>query len=77
MIKSCIPSTPVFAGVFSNLEEVSSNLLEGKSLSCFTCQQEVNSWEQGTDTLMDKPIDYAIDKREREQRRVKICEAKR
>lgn len=75
--KSCIPSTPVFAGVFSNLDEVSSNLLEGKSLNCFTCQQEVNSWEQGSDTLMDKPIDYAIDKRERGQRRVKICEAKR
>ena len=75
--KSCIPSAPVFAGVFSNLDEISSNLLEGKSLSCFTCQQEVNSWEQGTDTLMDKPIDYAIDKRERGLRRVKICEAKR
>lgn len=74
--KSCIPSAPIFAGVFSSLDEISSNLLEGKSLSCFTCQQEVNSWEQGTDTLMDKPIDYAIDKRGREQRRVKICEAK-
>lgn len=74
--KSCIPSAPVYAGVFSNLDEVSSNLLDGKSLSCFTCQQEVNSWEQGTDTLMDKPIDYAIDKREREQRRVRICEAR-
>ena len=75
--KNCIPSAPVFAGVFSNLDEVSSNLLEGKSLSCFTYQQEVNSWEQGTDTLMDKPIDYAIDKRKRNQRRVKICEAER
>jgi len=75
--KSCIPSAPVFAGVFSNLDEMSSNLLEGKSLSSFTYQQEVNSWEQGTDTLLDKPINYAIDKREREQRRVKICEAER
>ena len=75
--KSCIPSAPVFAGVFSNLDEVSSNLLEGKSLSCFTCQHEVNSWEQGTDTLMDKPIDYAIDKRKRNQRRVRIYEAER
>jgi len=75
--KSCIPSSPVFAGVFSNLDEVSSNLLEGQSLSYFTCQKDVNSWEQGTDTLMDKPIDYAIDKRDRNQRRVKICEAGR
>jgi len=75
--KSCIPSAPVFAGVFSTLEEVSLNLLEGKPLSSFTCQKEVDSWEQGSDSLMDNPIDYDISKRERGLRRVKICEAER
>lgn len=75
--KACIPSAPVFAGIFANMDEVSSNLLEGKPLSCFTYQQEVKSFEQGTDTLMDNPIDYAIDKRERSQRRVKICDAEK
>jgi CRISPR system Cascade subunit CasD len=75
--KACIPSAPVFAGVFSSIDEVSAKLLEGKALSCFTLQKEVTSFEEGSDTLMDKPIDYAIEKRERGQRRVKICEAER
>jgi CRISPR system Cascade subunit CasD len=75
--KSCIPSAPVFGGVFSTMEEVSSNLLEGKSINCFTHQKEATSFEQGSDTLRDKPLDYAIHKRVRGQRRVTICEAEK
>ncbi|HEU18149.1 MAG TPA: type I-E CRISPR-associated protein Cas5/CasD [Deltaproteobacteria bacterium] len=75
--KSCIPSAPVFAGIFSTMNEVCNELLGGKALDYFTYQKEVVSFEQGTDTLMDMPIDFAIDKRERGQRRVKICEAER
>jgi CRISPR system Cascade subunit CasD len=75
--KVCVPSAPVFAGVFSSIDEVSANLLEGKTLSCFTYQKEVTSFEKGSDTLLDKPIDYAIDSRERGQRRVVICEAEK
>lgn len=73
--KSCIPSAPVFAGVFATIEALSDCLLEGKPLSRFTRQQEVASWEEGTDSLMDNPIDYDISRRERGLRRVKICEA--
>jgi len=36
-----------------------------------------NAWQAQIGTLMDKPIDYAINKRERGQRRVIICEAQR
>lgn len=75
--KSCIPSAPIFAGVFSSMDEVCSDLLEGKALKCVTHQKEVTSFELGSDTLMDKPIDYAIDRRERSQRRVKIYEAEK
>ncbi|NNF99384.1 MAG: type I-E CRISPR-associated protein Cas5/CasD [Desulfobacteraceae bacterium] len=75
--KSCIPSAPIFAGIFQNIDAVSNELLQGKALDKFTCQHEVKDFEQGTDTLMDNPIDYAVDKRERSHRRVKICEAKR
>jgi len=75
--KSCIPSVPVFAGVFSTIDEVCSGLFGGKALNHFTYQKEVVSFEQGSDTLMDEPIDYAIDKRERGQRRIKLCEAKK
>lgn len=74
--KSCVPSAPVFAGIYSSLEEVSAILLSGKSIDCFTYQKEVPTFEQGTDTIMDKPICYAIDKREMGQRRVKIFEAR-
>jgi len=73
--KSCIPSAPIFAGVFSNVDDVCRELLGGKELKHFTYQKEVVAFEQGTDTLMDIPIDFAIDRRERGQRRVKICEA--
>lgn len=75
--KSCIPSAPVFAGTFSSMDEVCDSLLQGKPLDAFTFQMEVKTFEHGTDTLMDCPIDYAIDKRERSQRRVKICEARK
>jgi CRISPR system Cascade subunit CasD len=75
--KACIPSAPIFAGVFANVDDVCDNLLNGKSLNSFTRQTEVISFELGSDTLMDKPFDYAIDKRERGQRRIKICEAEK
>ena len=75
--KSCIPSVPIFAGVFANLDEISKTLLDGEKISCFTHQKEVESFINGTDTLMDIPIDFAIEKRERSQRRVIIFEAQK
>ncbi len=74
--KTCIPSAPVFAGVFNTVNEVSNTLLDGKELDVFTYQKEVSSFSEGADTLMDVPLDYAIDKRERGQRRVVINDAK-
>jgi len=73
--KACIPSAPVFAGVFNNVDEVSNKLLGGKELNAFTYQQEVLSFSEGSDTLMDIPLDYTIGKRERGQRRVIMHEA--
>ncbi len=74
--KSCIPSSPVFAGVFNSVDDICVTLLNAKTLDDFTYQQEVLSFSEGTDTLMDVPLDYAIDKRERGQRRVTIHDAK-
>lgn len=74
--KNCIPSTPIYAGQFNSIEEVCDHLLDGRKLSVFTYQQEVLSFSEGDDTLMDVPIDYAIDKRERGQRRVITNESK-
>jgi CRISPR system Cascade subunit CasD len=74
--KACIPSTPVFAGVFNSVGEVSDTLLGGKEFDAFSRQQEVLSFSGGDDSLIDVPLDYAIDKRVRGQRRVITHEAK-
>lgn len=75
--KSCIPSAPVFAGVFNNMDEVCNDLLTGKTLEYFTYQKEVEYFEEGSDSFLDIPVDYAINKREHRQRRVKIWEAEK
>jgi len=75
--KTCIPSAPVFAGIFVSMDEVCDNLLKGKALKDFTYQEEAISFEHGSDTLMDKPVDFAINKRKRGQRRIRICETKK
>lgn len=73
--KSCIPSAPVFAGKYETVEEANETLLGAKELKCFTYQKEVLSFSDGVDTLMDAPLDFAIDRRVRGQRRVVIHEA--
>ncbi len=73
--KSCIPSAPVFAGKYETVEEANETLLGAKELKCFTYQKEVLSFADGVDTLMDAPLDFAIDRRVRGQRRVVIHEA--
>jgi CRISPR system Cascade subunit CasD len=75
--KSCIPSIPVFSGMFNNIDEICNALLDGKTLKHFTYQKEVEYFEEGTDSFLDIPNGYAIDKRERGQRRVKTYEAEK
>ncbi|MCK9609140.1 MAG: type I-E CRISPR-associated protein Cas5/CasD [Methylomonas sp.] len=73
--KSCIPSAPVFAGKYETVEKACEKLLGEKDLKCFTYQKEVLFFSDGVDTLMDVPLDFAIDRRVRGQRRVVIHEA--
>lgn len=73
--KSCIPTAPVLAGKFETIEDVCQVLLKGKKLNAFTYQQEVLFFSEGVDSLMDEPLDYAVDKRERGLRRVKVQES--
>lgn len=73
--KSCIPSAPIFAGKYETIEEVNEKLLGGKELKCFTYQKEVLFFSDGVDSLMDAPLDFAIDRRIKGQRRVVIHEA--
>lgn len=57
--KACIPTAPVFAGVFPSEQEALDKLLDGRSLEAFTRQYDVGRFEEGTDSLPDYPICFA------------------
>jgi len=74
--KACIPSAPVFVGVFETEIAALEKILNGQPLSAFTHQREVNVFAAGTDTFMDAPVTFA-DPREFSPRRVKLERASR
>ncbi len=68
--KACIPSEPLFRGVFPSEAEALEAVLDGAPLSSFTHQREVATFDQGTDTFLDAPVTFA-DPREFRPRRVR------
>lgn len=77
--KACIPTAPVFAGIFSTEEEALHALLNGQHLEAFTHQREVERFEEGTDTLSDQPLCFAAPDgiRKFAPRRVKLVEGRK
>lgn len=75
--KSCLPSAPVFVGIFPTEGEALEVLLTGRRVEEFTHQREVSSFEAGDDTLPDQPVSFGSAERDREfaPRRVKLWEA--
>ena len=75
--KACIPTAPVFAGIFANEKGALDKLLDGQPLEKFTRQREVNSFEDGNDSLPDSPHCFAAPDgiRKFAPRRVKLEEA--
>ncbi len=69
--KSCIPAAPVAQGVFDSPETAKERLCQcaGIDSPVRTCR-EVASFEEGTDTLMDIPLDFG--KREFAPRRIQV-----
>ncbi len=57
--KNCIPTAPVFAGLFDSEQEIIENCLWGKPFESFTRQVEVEKFEDGNDSLMDQPLNFA------------------
>lgn len=57
--KACIPSAPVYAGIHSDEAAAITALLKGTPLSSFTHQRDVESFDEGTDTLSDTPASFA------------------
>ena len=76
--KSCIPSSPVFAGFFSSEAEAVSKISEfdGKTVEKFSHVREVAFFGDGVDSYMDQPVSFDIHGRKFAPRRVLLQEAK-
>jgi CRISPR system Cascade subunit CasD len=77
--KACIPTAPVFAGIFPTEKEALDALLNGQPLEAFTHQREIERFEEGTDTLSDQPLCFAAPDgiRKFAPRRVKLIEGRK
>lgn len=69
--KSCIPSKPVFGGVYETLNQIEQACLHGFSCDTFTQVQEVETFDQGKDSLPDIAVSFDILKRSYVSRRVR------
>jgi len=56
--KCCIPADVVVRGVFGSVEEARRILIGDEPAGCFTCVDEVDRFEDGTDTLNDQPVSF-------------------
>jgi len=76
--KACIPTAPVYVGIYDTEEEALNVLLQGQELSNFSHQREVDSFADGTDTLSDQPLCYGgvNSSRAFAPRRIKLVEGK-
>jgi CRISPR system Cascade subunit CasD len=74
--KACIPSAPVFAGLFSTGNEAIGKIVEfeGKPISNFSHVREVTAFGDGIDAYMDQTVSFDIHGRQFAPRRVIIKE---
>lgn len=69
--KSCIPAAPVVRGLSDTPEAAMTALdLEGRQLEDFSAVTEADTFAEGTDTLMDAPVNFAT--REFRPRRISV-----
>lgn len=68
--KCCLPSAPVFAGVFPDEAEAVTAMLGG-ALSCFTHMREVARFDEGNDSLHDQAVSLLSENRQFTLRRVR------
>lgn len=74
--KACIPTTPIFGGLFDTQDEALSVLIGDEPLSNFSYQVEVDYFEEGGDSLPDEPVSFGSEQRPRAYvpRRVRVFE---
>jgi CRISPR system Cascade subunit CasD len=57
--KSCIPASPVFQGQFGSEQDALTKLVGLGGSDILRVIKEVKNFEDGTDTLMDNPLDFS------------------
>jgi CRISPR system Cascade subunit CasD len=77
--KACIPSAPLFAGLFPTESDAFKTIPEfaGKPIEHFSNVREVNTFGDGIDSYMDQAVSFNIHGRQFAPRRLMITEAKR
>jgi len=76
--KSCIPAEPIHRGIFTTEAESQRALIGDEPLDAFTISADVERFEDGTDSLNDRPVSFGDgessgpDKRRFLPRRVKV-----
>lgn len=68
--KTCIPSAPVLAGLCDTREDALKLLIGEASIESLTRQEEVETFAEGKDSLPDRPVSFASDRRIFSPRRV-------
>ena len=61
--KACIPSAPILAGLRDSLEESLRLLIGNRPVESFTRQEEAVSFLEGTDSLPDQALCFALNRR--------------
>ena len=74
--KCCIPSAPVFGGLFNSESEALAHMLDAP-LECFAHEREVDSFEKGNDTLPDQAESFLSAARRFVPRRVMRVRARK
>lgn len=74
--KTCIPSAPIFAGLFEEQHNAYQALIGDENIDNFTRQMDVDSFESGEDTLPDQAESFSSKNRIFSSRRVKTFYAK-
>ena len=69
--KTCIPTTPVFAGLKKNHGDALRLLIGDETIESFTRQDEAATFAGGLDTISDVPISFASERRLFSPRRVR------
>jgi CRISPR system Cascade subunit CasD len=74
--KTCIPSTPVLAGLKDNVKDALRLLIGEEPLESFTHQMDAENFTEGRDSLPDMPVSFAINRRLFSPRRVQTTQRK-